>query len=260
MNNILVAGNSHIIGFKSSIEEKNIIQPAFIPIPLCPNFEDIIKSESGNFELKQGWKNMKVEITKKSKYINYDFSIPERNLIFVGMRLFGAFPTLGTLFSAKNNNKFLICPNKNKISIPNHHKYMIVSKSCLKKILFNEILLSVKEHEWLFHKFHKVYWIPSPSPNYFFINNRLLPEHHWYINSGLHYHLLLIFNETLELVNKTSYMKSNHICIMKHPINSFNPKTGFLLPEYSFAPNIPDIHASNKHYNYYIKKIFPITS
>lgn len=247
--NTLVAGNSHIVGFKAAAESVNA-DLTYIPIPLCQNFEEAVMSGSGCFELEAGWGNMRSTIGAKRIDVRYDFSKSSKKLILVGMKLFGCFPIFGPLIlREKINRRFLICPGSGHLSIPYNKKYQLVSESCLKQIFLTDLALSIANYSWLFEKFDKVCWIPSPPPSHQFAEVKFLQEHKWFIKSGLHARYHLIFNECLDQVNQSDVARSAGVTFLLHPGDYIDTQFGFLLPEFSFDQSNPaDIHASGKYY------------
>ncbi|MEP7300657.1 MAG: hypothetical protein ABI699_03950 [Caldimonas sp.] len=245
---MLVAGNSHLVGFKEAADARGA-PFGYVPVPLCTNFEDAVKSGSGHFALETGWGNMKSAIGSKQVDLRYDFSQPERELTFVGMKLFGCFPIFGTLISPVMARLFPIWPCAGTGTIPAHRKYQIVSQSCLKQVFVAELGAAIAEYSWLFEKFDKVTWIPSPPPSEKFAESKFLPEHRWFIKSGLHAAYLSTFNECLERVNDSDPARSTGIRFVPHPMQCIDPETGFLRPEFARDPATPeDTHASAKYF------------
>jgi hypothetical protein len=251
--NTLVAGNSHIVGFREACETVGATF-TYVPVPLCKNFEEVVLSGSGRFELDAGWKNMSSPIGSKRINLWYDFSQSSKKLIFVGMKLFGCYPRFGPLIFEKNKRPFLLCLGNDNFNIPKHNKYLLISKSCLKQIFFSELVTGVANYSWLFQKFDKVYWVPSPPPSHQFAEIKFLREHKWLIKSGLHARYLSIFNECLDQVNKSDVARSAGVTFLRHPGDCIDPQTGFLLPEFSFDRNLADIHASGKYYEQFTCK------
>lgn len=250
--NTLVAGNSHMVGFKTAAESISATL-TYIPIPLCQNFEEAVMSETGCFELGAGWGNMGSTIGAKHINVRYDFSKSSKKLIFVGMKLYGCFPIFLPLLSANNERSFFICPGSGSVAIPDHKKYQLVSESCLTQIFLNELIAGIANYSWLFEKFDKVWWVPSPPPSHQFAEVRFLREHNWYIRAGLQVRFLSIFNKCLDQVNKSDVARSAGVNFLRHPMNCIDPQTGFLLPEFSFNQSIPvDIHASGKYYEQFV--------
>lgn len=252
--NTLVAGNSHIVGFKEAAESVGATL-TYIPIPLCQNFEEAVMSGSGSFQLEAGWKNMSSSIGGRRVNLRYDFSQANKKLIFVGMKLFGCYPIFSPLISAKNERPFLICPGNGSLAIPGHRKYQLISEACLKQIFFSKLAADIADYSWLFEKFDRIYWVPSPPTSHQFAEVKFLREHLWFIKSGLHARYLLIFNECLDHINKTDVARSAGVTFLRHPGNCIDSQTGFLLPEYSFdRSSQEDIHASGKYYEEFLSE------
>lgn len=256
--NLLVVGNSHIVGLKHATELTGLTLP-YVPVPLCQNFEEAITSGQGNFQVDPLWKNMSAGQERSGTNVFYDLSRSKEEgvLIIVGMKVFGCWPIFGPLIAKKNSKSFYICAYNYPRQIPFNNKLRLLSRSCLTRYFAGWLTSNLNNFSWLLNHFHKVYWIPSPPPYDLFAREKFLDEYKWYITSGLHRTFVTVFNESVELVNDSSHARALNVTFLPHALDCIDANTGFLLQKHAFAPQVPDdIHASKSYYESYVTMLF----
>lgn len=254
----LIVGNSHGVGFKKACDVYGINVP-YIPIPLCKNFKKSIL-ENTPFLIEPLWKNMREENMKEtSTKVVYDMHDAWEHgiLIMVGNLLFGA---LGTIFLP------LIKPNDNRImaiSIEGlpfspcftcmDEKFSFVSKKFLIDSFVGITLNMIEDYKYIFQKFKKIFWIPSPPLAFKYIRSNA-QNYISYFATGIYYNYVDAFLQHISIINRAEFSKNLNLELLPFPENSFL-KNGFLKENFCYSQSPADIHANYSYYSFYLKYI-----
>lgn len=248
---LLVVGNSHIVGLRDALHERG--EAVYVPVPLCPGFETAIQDGSGRFRISAGWKNMRSPIGAQEQEVHFDFARRERRLVVVGMKVFGCFPLFLPLIAQSQPRRFLICLEGSAAKVPVNERYQLVSESCLRQAFADQLAALIDAHSWMAERFDSTRWIPSPPPPAAFGHARFLPQHRWFIRSGLFRTTVRLFNEAIASVNESPAAQRLDFRFLQHPLEALDTRTGFLSNALAHDPaRAADIHATASYYETYV--------